>query len=121
MDDHHRLLVPNQGYNHCSTSTGKYGKDRMPALVTGKHVSMRDSNAYRMRMHIESSSLQDAMYPVNKRDGAHFNPVDVPLLHTLAMEADQEYGWKLPSKESLQEFQDFQGLGSRMLKKCEVK
>ena len=61
------------------------------------------------------------MYPVDKRDGAHFNPVDVPLLDILAMEADQEYGWKIPSKEVLQEFQDFRGLGARMLKKCEVK
>ena len=102
MDDYQCLLVPNQGDNHWSTSTSKYWKDRMPALVTGKHVSTRDSD--RMRMHIESSSLQDAMYPVDKRDGVHFNPVDMPLLDTLAMEADQEYGWKLPSKESLQEF-----------------
>ena len=61
-------------------------------MVMGKEVSMRDSDAYRMRKHIKSSSLQDAMYPVDKRDGAHFNPVDVPLLDILAVEADQEYG-----------------------------
>ena len=118
MDDHHRLLVPNQKDNHWSMSFGKYRFDRMPALVTGKEVSKRDSGAYRMRKHIKNSSLQDAMYPINKRDGAHFNPVDVPLLDTLVMEADQEYGWKIPSKEVLQEFW---GLGPRMLKKCEVK
>ena len=54
MDDYKRLLVPNQGDNHWSMSTGKYGKDRMPALVTGKEVFMSDSDAYRMRKHIES-------------------------------------------------------------------
>ena len=85
MDDHHPLLIPNQEDNHWSTSTGKYGKDRMPALVTGKEVWKRDSNVYRMRKHIKSSSLQDAMYPVDKGDGAHFNPVDVLLLNILAM------------------------------------
>ena len=37
------------------------------------------------------------------------------------MEADQEFGWKYPPKEALQEFQEFQGLGDRMLKKCIVK
>ena len=36
MDDHHRLLIPNLEDNHWSTSSGKYGKDRMPALVTGR-------------------------------------------------------------------------------------
>ena len=61
------------------------------------------------------------MYPADKRDGHHFNLVDVPLLNILAMEADQEYGWKYPSQEALQEFQEFRGLGDRMLKKCEVK
>ena len=70
---------------------------------------------------MESSSLQDAMYPVDKQDGTHFNPVNVPLLDILAVEADQEYGWKIPSKEVLQEFRDFRGLGPRMLQKCEVK
>ena len=107
MDDHHRLLIPNQHNNHWSTSTGKYGKDRMQALVTGRQASRRDTDAHRMRRHIEKSSLYDAMYPVNKRDGRHFNPIDVPLLDILAMEAEQEYGWKYPSQEALQEFQEF--------------
>ena len=61
------------------------------------------------------------MYPVDKWDGRPFNPVDLPLLDILAMEADQTYGWKIPSKEALQKFQEFRGLGDRMLKKCEVK
>ena len=47
--------------------------------------------------------------------------MDVPLLDILAMEANQEYGWKHPSKEALHEFQEFRGLGDRMLKKCVVK
>ena len=38
MEDHHRLLVPSQDDNHWSTSSGKYGKDRMPALVTGREA-----------------------------------------------------------------------------------
>ena len=42
------------------------------------------------------------------------------LLQTLK-EADQEFGWKYPSQEALQEFQEFRGLGDRMLKKCVVK
>ena len=49
------------------------------------------------------------MYPVDERDGRHFNPIDVPLLDILAMEAEQEYGWKYPSKEALQELQEFRG------------
>ena len=61
------------------------------------------------------------MYPVDKRDSRHFNPIDVPILDILAMEADQEYGWKYPSKEALQEFKEFRGLSDRMLKKCVVK
>ena len=61
------------------------------------------------------------MYPIDKQDGHHLNPVDVPLLDILAMEANQEYGWKYPSKEALQELQEFRGLGDRMLEKCVVK
>ena len=93
----------------------------MPALVTGREASRRDTDAVRMRNHICNSSLEKAMYPVDKRDGSHFNPVDVPILDILAMEADQEYGWKYPSQETLQEFQEFRGLGDRMFKKYEVK
>ena len=76
MDDHHRLLVPSQDDNHWSTSSCKYGKDRMAALVTRREASRRDTDAYRMRKHI---SLEKAMYPVDKQDGCHFNPIDVPL------------------------------------------
>ena len=79
----------------------------MLALVTGGEASRRDTDAHRMRRHIDHSSLHDTMYPVDKQDGRHFNPVDMPLLDILAMEADQEYGWKYPSKEALQEFQEF--------------
>ena len=78
----------------------------MLALVTGREASRRDTDAYRMRRHIDHSSLENAMYPVNKRDSCHYNPIDVPLLDILAMEADQEYGWKYPSQEALQEFQE---------------
>ena len=44
----------------------------------------------------------------------------MPNLDILEMEADQEYGWKYPSQETLQEFQDFRGLRDRMWK-CEVR
>ena len=122
IEDHHRLLVPSQDENHWSTSASKYRKDRMLALVTGKEASRRDTDTYRMRKHINNSSLEKARYPVDKRDGCHFNPIDVPILDILAMEADQEYGWKYPSKEALQEFQEFPRLADRhMLKKCTVK
>ena len=58
------------------------------------------------------------MYPDDKRDSHHFNPIDVPILNILAMEADQEYGWKYPSTET---FQAFWGLGDRVLDNCIVK
>ena len=74
-----------------------------------------------MWKHIDHSSLEKAMYPVNKRDGRHFNPIDMPSLNILSMEADQEFRWKCPSKKALQEFQEFQGLGHWMLTKCVVK
>ena len=77
MEEHHRLLVPSQEENHWSTSSGKYGKDRMPTLVTGKAASKHDTNTYRMKKHIEHSLLEKAMYPHDKRDGRHFNPIDV--------------------------------------------
>ena len=92
MKDHHGLLVPSQDENHWSTSSGKYGKARMPALVTGKVASNHDSDAYRIKKRIEHSSLEKAMYPDDKRDGRHFNPIHVPILNVLAMEAAQEYG-----------------------------
>ena len=57
MEDHHRLLVPSQDKNHWSTSTGKYGKDWMPALMTGREASRWDTDTYRMRKHIDHSSL----------------------------------------------------------------
>ena len=61
------------------------------------------------------------MYPDDKRDGRHFNPIDVSILDILAMEADQEYKWKYPSKETLQTFEEFRGLGDLMLDTCTVK
>ena len=79
----------------------------MLALVTGKEASRRNCHAYRMRKHIDHSLLEKAMYPDDKRDGRHFNPIDVPILDILTMEADQEYRWKYPSKEALQKFQEF--------------
>ena len=121
MEYHHRLLVPSQDENHWSTSSGKYGKDRMPALVTRKAASKRDTEAYRMKKHIEHSSIEKTMYPDDKRDSHHFNPINVPILNILAMEADQEYGWKYPSKETLQTFQGFRGLGDQMLDTCTMK
>ena len=121
QEEHHRLLLHSQDENHWSTSSGKYRKDRMPGLVTGKVASKRDTDPYRMRKHIENSLMEKAMYPDDKRDGPHFNPIDVPILDILAMEADQEYGWKYPSTETLQTFQAFWGLGDRMLDNCVMK
>ena len=45
----------------------------------------------------------------------------MPILDTLAMEADQEYGWQFPSKETLQHFQAYRGIGDLVLDDCVVK
>ena len=65
----------------------------MLTLVTGREASRRETDARRMERHIEYSSMAKAMYPKDKRDAQHFNPLEVPIFDTLAMEADQEYGW----------------------------
>ena len=117
------LYDDNEGYTPGLSGHEKATTDIKP-FSAGSDVTifevlslLRDTDAHRMRRHIDKSSLHDAMYPVDKRDGRHFNPIDVPLLNILAMEVEQEYGWKYPSQEALQEFQVFWGLGDRMLKK----
>ena len=45
----------------------------------------------------------------------------MPILDTLAMEPDQEYGWQFPSKETLLYFQAYRGLGGLVLDDCVVK
>ena len=67
-EEHHRLLVPRQDDNHWSTSSGKYGKDRMSTLVTRRETSRRETDVRRMERHIEYSSMARAMYPKDKRD-----------------------------------------------------
>ena len=54
-------------------------------------------------------------------DSLHFNPIEVPVLDTMAMKADQEYGWKYPSTETLQNFQAFGCIGDLVLDNCVVK
>ena len=101
---HHRFLVPGQDHNHWSMSSGKYGKDRIPALVTGKEAPRSKTDSEKMEMHLEYLSLSMAIYPWNEKDGIHFNPLEVPILDILAMEADQKFGWKYPSQGILKQF-----------------
>ena len=65
-----------------------------------------------MERHIEYSSMGKAMYPKDKPDAQHFNPLEVPILDMLTMETDQEYGWQFLSKETLQHFQAFWSLAT---------
>ena len=93
----------------------------MSTLVTRRETSRRETDVRRMERHIEYLSMARAMYPKDKRDAQHFKPLEVPILDTLAMEADQEYGWQFPSKETLQYFQAYQGIGDLVLDDCIVK
>ena len=61
------------------------------------------------------------MYQQNKKDGIHFNPLEVPILDILSMETDQKFGWKYPSQETLTKFQEYRGLGYQMLDDCKVR
>ena len=94
QEERHQLLVPRQDYNHWSTTSGKYGKERMPALVTGREASRWETDVEKMKCHIEHSSLSKAMYPRDVQDGQHFKPLEVPILDILAMEANQKFGWQ---------------------------
>ena len=78
--------------NDCSNSTGKHGKKNLPSLLTGTQPSRRDTHTDQMRRHIRHSLLDQALYLRNEVDGAKFNPVDVPILDMLAVEAEKEYG-----------------------------
>ena len=105
QEEHYRFLVPRTKVNHLwSNSTGFYGKKRISALVTGREQSRRDSDAKFMERHLKSSSLSRAMYPVDKKYGKGFNPINMPILNVLAVEAEVEYGWNYPSKETLSSF-----------------
>ena len=73
-----------------------------------------------MRRHLRYTSLDRALYPLNEADGAEFNPVDVPILDMLAVEAEKEYGWKYPSEETIRTYQDYRGLSASMLKHCKT-
>ena len=79
-----------------------YGKLRIPSLLTGTQPSRRDSHSNQMRRQIRHSSLSRAIYPKKERDGKHFNPIKVPILDMLAVEAEKEFGWKYPSVETIQ-------------------
>ena len=45
-----------------------------------------------MEGHIKYSSLSRAMYPKDEYFARHFNTVKVPLIDTLAVEAEEEFG-----------------------------
>ena len=118
--NHHTLLVPPTESNNWSNNTGKYGKKNLLSLLTGAQPSRRDTHTDQMRRHIRHSSLDRALYLRNKVDGAKFNPVDVPILDMLAVEAQKEYGWKYPSEKTIRTYQDYQGLSTSMLSHCKT-
>ena len=60
------------------------------------------------------------MYPRNEVDGAKFNPVDVPILEMLAVQAEKEYGWKYPSEEMIRTYQNYRSLSTSMLNHCKT-
>ena len=80
-----QLLVPRTETNHWTTSSGMYGKVKMPALVTGKEVLRRDTDSQKKEWHIKYSSLSRAMYPKDEYKAKNFNPAEVLLIDTLAL------------------------------------
>ena len=38
----------------------------------------------------------------------------------LAVEAEKEYGWKNPSQQTIQTYQDYRGLSTSMLRHCKT-
>ena len=85
---HHTFLVPKTESNDWSNNTGMYGKKNVPSLLTRTQPSRRDSHSDQMRRHIRYSSLDRALFPNNERYGKRFNPVEVPILDMLTVEAE---------------------------------
>ena len=88
---HHTFLVPPTESNDWNNNSGMYGKKNFPSLLTGTQPSRRDTHTDQMRRHIRQSSLDRALYPRNERNGAKFNPVEVPILDMFAVEVEKEY------------------------------
>ena len=118
--NHHTLLVPPTESNNWNNNTRKYRKKNLPSLLTGTQSSRRDTHTDHMRRHLRYSSLDRALYPWNETDGAKFNPVNVPILDMLAVEAEKEYRWKYPSEETIRTYQDYRGLSTSMLRHCKT-
>ena len=47
---------------------------KIPALLTSKETSRRDSDTQQIERHIRYSSLSRALYPKDKYHTSHFNP-----------------------------------------------
>ena len=97
------------------------GKKNIPSLLTGMQPSRKDSHSDQMRRHVQYSSLDRALYPNNGHNGKRFNPVKVPILDMLAVEAEKKFGWNYPSMETIRTYQDYRGLSNDMLDHCMTK
>ena len=115
--NHHTLLVPPTESNDWNNNTGKYGKKNLLSILTVTQSSRRDTHTDQMRRYLKYSSLDRALYPQNKSDGAKFN---VPILDMLAVEGKKEYGCKYPSEETILTYQDYRGLSTSMLRHCKT-
>ena len=118
---HHALLVPKTESNDWNNNTRMYGKKTVPLLLTGTQSSRRESHSDQMRRHTHFSSLDKALYPKDERYSKHFNPVEVPILDMLAVEAEKEFGWNYPPVETIWTYQDYRGLSTDIVDHCETK
>ena len=120
LEDLHRLLVPRPDSNHWSNSKGHYTKDNIPALVTGSTGGKWDKDRRKMEKHLKYSSLHRAMTPEGDYYKAKFNPLEIPLLDILAVDTEKDYGWKLPSRDTMMTLQANRGLARSMVGMCKV-
>ena len=118
---HHTFLVPKTESNNWNNNTRMYGKKNVLSLLTGTQPSGRDSHSDQMRRHIRYSSMDRALFPKDERHGKPFNPVEVPILNMLTVEAEKEFGWNYLSAETIQAYQDYRGLSTDMLDHCKTK
>ena len=123
QEESHPLLTPRTEANHWSNSSGYYGKDNIPLLVAGgcSHKDRDNSDQAKMEQHIQYSRLDQAMTPRSEGFRDKFNPVEVPLLDTLAMEAKGDWGWSYPAQQSLLALQANRGLATTMLDRCVIR
>ena len=54
-----------------------------------------------MERHLKYSSLDHAMIPEDDYYKTKFNPVEIPLMDTLAVDTEKDYGWMFPSPDTI--------------------